>query len=59
MAVLRCPTCSKLFDAEKTSVMPFCSQRCQQVDLGRWLNEQYGFPVESEEEPEAEQAPPD
>lgn len=26
--------------------MPFCSKRCQQVDLGMWLNESYGFPCE-------------
>ncbi len=28
---------------------PFCSQRCQQIDLGRWLNEEYRI---SEEWPE-------
>jgi len=29
--------------------MPFCSQRCRLVDLGRWLDERYGVPVEPEE----------
>jgi endogenous inhibitor of DNA gyrase (YacG/DUF329 family) len=24
---------------------PFCSARCRQIDLGRWLGEQYGIPV--------------
>ncbi len=28
--------------------MPFCSSRCQQIDLGRWFNESYGFPYEGE-----------
>lgn len=35
--------------------MPFCSERCRLVDLGRWLGETYRVPVESDdpdEEPE-------
>jgi len=31
--------------------MPFCSPRCRQIDLGRWLDEGYGLPYESEEQP--------
>lgn len=27
--------------------MPFCSERCQRIDLGRWLDERYGLPYES------------
>lgn len=30
--------------------MPFCSRRCKDIDCGRWLNEEYGLPWESEEE---------
>jgi endogenous inhibitor of DNA gyrase (YacG/DUF329 family) len=26
--------------------MPFCSERCRQIDLGRWLREIYSVPVE-------------
>jgi endogenous inhibitor of DNA gyrase (YacG/DUF329 family) len=29
---------------------PFCSARCRQVDLGRWLTGAYAIPV-TEEEP--------
>jgi hypothetical protein len=29
--------------------MPFCSERCRRVDLGRWLNEDYGLPFEPSE----------
>ena len=29
--------------------MPFCSERCRTIDLGRWLGEKYGLPVEPEE----------
>jgi endogenous inhibitor of DNA gyrase (YacG/DUF329 family) len=30
--------------------MPFCSHRCRQIDLGRWLDEGYSVPVERERE---------
>ncbi len=30
--------------------MPFCSLRCKRIDLGRWLDEAYGVPVEPDEE---------
>jgi endogenous inhibitor of DNA gyrase (YacG/DUF329 family) len=30
--------------------MPFCSDRCRLVDLGRWLDERYGLAGEPEEE---------
>lgn len=26
--------------------MPFCSRRCQMIDLGRWLNEEISLPCE-------------
>ncbi len=29
---------------------PFCSRRCQLVDLGRWLDEAYALPGETEGE---------
>jgi endogenous inhibitor of DNA gyrase (YacG/DUF329 family) len=35
--------------------MPFCSRRCQQIDLARWLNEEYSAPwVGRDEEPKQE-----
>lgn len=39
--------------------MPFCSERCRQIDLRRWLDEQYGFPVEVEPEEDESAAPED
>ena len=45
MSDLRCPVCSQPVDP-KSSVMPFCSARCQQIDLGRWLGERYSMPIE-------------
>jgi endogenous inhibitor of DNA gyrase (YacG/DUF329 family) len=40
----RCPICGKPTVA---SHQPFCSARCANIDLGRWLKESYR--VESEE----------
>ena len=37
--------------------MPFCSDRCRAIDLGRWLDERYGLagePDEDDEEPRAD-----
>ena len=28
---------------------PFCSKRCADIDLNRWLTGQYAIPVEEEE----------
>jgi len=42
----RCPICQKQFDPESSPALPFCSHRCRQIDLGRWLSEQYSLPIE-------------
>jgi hypothetical protein len=51
---MTCPICSKPTAAD---YRPFCSRRCADVDLGRWLNESYRIPAESVEE--GEDATPD
>lgn len=40
-----CPICSKL---AVTAYRPFCSARCKQVDLHRWLKGSYAIPVVDE-----------
>jgi uncharacterized protein len=40
------------------SYFPFCSERCKQVDLGRWLTGQYAIPGESQIEDEVAEPPP-
>ncbi len=45
---LTCPICHRLFESEQSTAMPFCSIRCKQIDLGRWLDERYSVPVERE-----------
>jgi len=52
MTALRCPICEEPFDTETSKAMPFCSHRCQQIDLGRWLSEDYGVPLEPEDQDE-------
>lgn len=58
MPTLRCPICEKQFDPAASPAMPFCSERCRQIDLGRWLREVYSVPVERKEETDEESLPP-
>jgi endogenous inhibitor of DNA gyrase (YacG/DUF329 family) len=42
-----CPICQRAAKARSTNTSaPFCSERCRQVDLGKWLNEDYAMPAE-------------
>jgi endogenous inhibitor of DNA gyrase (YacG/DUF329 family) len=53
----RCPVCSKVVAAE---YRPFCSKRCADIDLGRWLKEGYRVPTDEgpgEEEPGSGRGP--
>jgi endogenous inhibitor of DNA gyrase (YacG/DUF329 family) len=48
----RCPVCGKRPTPEHK---PFCSKRCADIDLGRWLTESYSLaetPSDDEESPE-------
>ncbi len=45
-----CPVCER---PAAGRYAPFCSKRCSDVDLGRWLNEDYAFPVPPGEEDRA------
>ena len=48
-----CPICGRSPDA---TYQPFCSRRCADVDLARWLGEIYRVPA-SEDEPDDETSP--
>ncbi|MBU6221901.1 MAG: DNA gyrase inhibitor YacG [Planctomycetes bacterium] len=39
-----CPVCDAPVDLTTTPTVPFCSDRCRLIDLGRWLDEAYGLP---------------
>jgi len=42
----KCPICGKPRDPD---YRPFCSRRCADVDLGRWLSEDYAIPLPESE----------
>jgi endogenous inhibitor of DNA gyrase (YacG/DUF329 family) len=44
-----CPICGKPAVARH---LPFCSRRCADIDLGRWLKGTYAIPASEEEETE-------
>lgn len=50
-----CSVCETSFDPADSAHLPFCSARCRQVDLGRWLNESYGLPYESDDRAAADE----
>ena len=55
---MSCPICGKEV-ADKYK--PFCSRRCSDVDLGRWLKGSYVIPgpeVEDDASSDAEGSPP-
>lgn len=39
-----CPVCDAPVDLTTTPTVPFCSDRCRLIDLGRWLDEAYSVP---------------
>jgi len=42
-----CPVCGKPTDQ---AFKPFCSKRCADVDLNRWLSGVYAVPVKDDED---------
>ncbi|MEC7501932.1 MAG: DNA gyrase inhibitor YacG [Planctomycetota bacterium] len=50
MSSLVCPICESSFEATLSSSMPFCSERCRKIDLGRWFEEDYSLPIELDPE---------
>jgi uncharacterized protein len=49
--VKKCPICGKpAVEASK----PFCSERCRDVDLNRWLSNSYVVPAAKDDDEDAE-----
>jgi len=44
--VVPCPVCRKQAKAD-SAFLPFCSKRCQVIDLGRWASGDYRIKGES------------
>ncbi len=49
----RCPVCGKPRSEE---YRPFCSKRCADVDLGRWLSGRYAIPGQVDADEDGEEA---
>lgn len=47
---MSCPICEKTTDP---AYRPFCSKRCADVDLGRWLKGDYAIPDDDPIQPDA------
>lgn len=41
----KCPICGQRTFYEGAPYRPFCSERCQLLDLDNWLSERYRIPV--------------
>ena len=41
----KCPKCSKVFNYCESEFRPFCSDRCQKIELGHWVQESYVVPL--------------
>ncbi|MHB1605538.1 MAG: DNA gyrase inhibitor YacG [Leptospirales bacterium] len=39
--VRRCASCGKALEGEEYARKSFCSRRCREIDLMKWLNEEY------------------
>ena len=52
---MSCAVCGKPVAA---AYRPFCSRRCADVDLGRWLTESYRVPAEDADTPTRDEEPP-
>ena len=52
---MSCPICAKPTDP---GYRPFCSRRCADVDLGRWLTGAYAVPTEELEDGDDRPPPP-
>ncbi len=51
---MNCPICRKPVahppkTPELAKVLPFCSERCQLIDLGRWLDGRYQIPADRDD----------
>lgn len=53
---MSCPICG---EDTLQAFRPFCSKRCADIDLAKWLNGSYSVPSQREEDAESVQEPPE
>lgn len=53
----RCPICKRPMPEgeEAARYRPFCSKRCADIDLGKWLKGSYAIPATEEESEDEEE----
>lgn len=51
-----CPICRK---PAREGFKPFCSVRCADIDLGRWLSDRYVIPADDDEDTDGRPAAAD
>ncbi|MHB1563838.1 MAG: DNA gyrase inhibitor YacG [Leptospirillum sp.] len=49
-----CPTCGRDISDSLYLRESFCSRKCREIDLMKWLNEEYRLPVDDHFLPEGE-----
>jgi endogenous inhibitor of DNA gyrase (YacG/DUF329 family) len=54
---MKCPTCGKSIEWKDNPFRPFCSERCQLIDLGHWVDGDYSVPGELLPEDQSENLP--
>lgn len=45
---IKCANCGKPIQWENNEFRPFCSERCQLIDFGAWVDEDYRVPDETD-----------
>mgnify|MGYP000032365473 CR=1 FL=1 len=55
---VNCPTCEKAVEwGEMSPYRPFCSKKCQLIDLGEWANEEKSIPCGANKDQESNRLP--
>jgi uncharacterized protein len=55
---IKCPRCEKEAEITGNPFRPFCSERCQVIDLGNWISGTYRIPEERSDEDAADESNP-
>jgi endogenous inhibitor of DNA gyrase (YacG/DUF329 family) len=55
---MKCPICKKEVKFNDP-FMPFCSDRCKEIDLGNWASEKYVIPGDDLGDDLRDELPPD
>ena len=50
--MVKCPRCGKDTKNDGNPFRPFCSDRCQRIDLGNWMQGVYRIPTRDADEDE-------